>query len=253
MQKHIIYKITNKVNQKTYIGYHKTNNINDSYMGSGKLIKLAIQKYGLENFNKEIMHVFDNSIEAFSKERQLIEALAPEYNLHEGGSGGFDYINKSGLGGNASRARRIAKEAGFATKEKWRSIYLLGPKLCKRCHKELDFDNRKRLFCSQDCRRLSHTPWNKGIKQTDSVKNKISASLKTYYKGSGNFCKCGKKINSTGVRCIDCRQLLSSQRIRARRIEAKKLRAEGWSVKQIAVELEVKPITIYKALENMGD
>jgi hypothetical protein len=44
--RHIIYKITNMVNGKYYVGRHSTTDINDGYMGSGIWIKNAIRKYG---------------------------------------------------------------------------------------------------------------------------------------------------------------------------------------------------------------
>ena len=54
---YIIYQITNTVNGKIYIGKHQTTDVNDSYMGSGKLLKAAINKYGLAAFKKEILHI----------------------------------------------------------------------------------------------------------------------------------------------------------------------------------------------------
>ena len=48
-----IYKITNLVNNKIYVGKDTTSDKN--YFGSGILIKRAIQSYGLENFVKEII------------------------------------------------------------------------------------------------------------------------------------------------------------------------------------------------------
>jgi hypothetical protein len=89
-----IYKITNKINGKYYIGKHQTENLDDGYFGSGKLIKKAIKKYGIENFIKEILFVYDNEQEMNEKEKELVTLREDSYNLCPGGQGGFGYINK---------------------------------------------------------------------------------------------------------------------------------------------------------------
>jgi hypothetical protein len=68
-----IYKITNKINNKIYVGFHKTDNINDGYMGSGKLIIKAIEKYGIDNFTKEILYSFDTKEEAEKCEAAIVD------------------------------------------------------------------------------------------------------------------------------------------------------------------------------------
>jgi len=73
---------------------HKTKNLNDGYMGSGKLIKNAIAKYGIENFIKDILYIFDNENDMKNKERELVVLNEMSYNLCEGGKGGFGYINR---------------------------------------------------------------------------------------------------------------------------------------------------------------
>ena len=90
-----VYKISNIINQKTYIGVHKTNDPNDSYFGSGIAIKNAVKKYGKENFTKEILFVTENKDEAFLKEKELTVDFFKEanYNMKLGGVGGFTKDN----------------------------------------------------------------------------------------------------------------------------------------------------------------
>ena len=90
-----VYKIINKINNKFYIGVHKTDNPYDSYMGSGKAIKLAIEKYGLDQFKKEILLITESKKEAFDKEKDLTLNYSSSnmYNMKIGGQGGFSKEN----------------------------------------------------------------------------------------------------------------------------------------------------------------
>lgn len=97
---YIVYKTTNLINGKVYIGAHKTSNLEDVYLGSGSIIKLAIAKYGKTNFKREILAVFDTAEEMFQVEAELVCSefitKANNYNIKIGGSGGFDHIDNSG-------------------------------------------------------------------------------------------------------------------------------------------------------------
>jgi hypothetical protein len=129
-----IYKITNKIDGKIYVGSHKTKDLNDKYMGSGKYLKYAQEKYGIENFTKEILFIFDTPEEMYAKEAEIVtENFLAEnntYNLKRGGFGGFDYINKNSLYGfsNIETAKLGRKNADLVLEKKygsnWRSEFL---------------------------------------------------------------------------------------------------------------------------------
>ena len=72
MKYFIVYKITNVINNKYYIGRHSTNNLDDNYLGSGKAILNAIKKYGKENFKKEIIATAMNAQELWELEAKII-------------------------------------------------------------------------------------------------------------------------------------------------------------------------------------
>jgi hypothetical protein len=99
-----IYKTTNKINNKEYIGFHSVEDKNnilckktengsvflDGYMGSGKLIRRALEKYGPENMRQEILYLTNDRQDAYDMERMLVnkEYILREdtYNLSIGGN-----------------------------------------------------------------------------------------------------------------------------------------------------------------------
>jgi len=98
----IIYKTTNKINHKIYLGVHKNPNKDkfDGYLGSGILLKKAIRKYGKENFIRETLFSFEDKQEAYKKENELVDISfvldRTNYNLHIGGHGSGFYVNENG-------------------------------------------------------------------------------------------------------------------------------------------------------------
>lgn len=88
-----VYKITNKKNNKFYIGVHKGDFPNDGYCGSGIAIKQALKKYGKEAFTREVLFLFKTKEEAYLKEKELVtESVINNrlcYNMKTGGYGGW--------------------------------------------------------------------------------------------------------------------------------------------------------------------
>ena len=68
-------------------------------MGSGKYIKRAIAKYGIENFQKEILFILNSEEEMNNKESELVTEefclRNDTYNICVGGKGGFSYLNNT--------------------------------------------------------------------------------------------------------------------------------------------------------------
>jgi hypothetical protein len=88
-----IYKTTNLLNNKVYIG--KSQKLfNGKYYGSGILLKKAIKKYGIENF---LVEVIENckTIEILNQQEKMWIAyyIGNSYNIAEGGTGGNTMSN----------------------------------------------------------------------------------------------------------------------------------------------------------------
>ena len=110
-----IYKITNLVNGKIYIGAHQTENLNDGYMGSGNYIKRAIAKHGKESFTHEILFFCDNQEEMYAKEAELVDIQIVKnpnyYNIKEGGRGFTSEVAKIGrIKANEAMLKRYGED-----------------------------------------------------------------------------------------------------------------------------------------------
>ena len=86
-----IYITTNLINDKVYIGQHKGSELDTKYIGSGKILKQAINKYGRENFKTEILFFCEDNNNLNEKEIETISQYKDKgfnlYNITTGGEG----------------------------------------------------------------------------------------------------------------------------------------------------------------------
>ena len=174
MMFHIIYKITNILNGKFYYGVHSTENIDDGYMGSGKILKIAISKYGIENFKKEIICFFDERNEALLYEKSIVtEELLKNplcYNAVLGG------------GSPPTRTGKISP-----------STLLTGDQRTEK---------QKKAAEKHSQRMKNKSPWNKGLKgkQIGWNKNKKHINGNKHTKLTHICPHCGKQGNGNSMK-----------------------------------------------------
>jgi hypothetical protein len=182
---YILYKTTNLVNGKVYIGCHKTENIDDGYLGSGKLLKRAIEKYGEAMFKREIIAECGSAEEMFELEAEYVtqEFITDglTYNLCTGGKGGFDHINGSDLNGTeagVTRRMELLEDDDFY--QEWKS------------KREAGFDKFKQTDAYEQWKKnISKANTGKpgtfkGKQHTSETKKKIGAANAKRQKGEKN-------------------------------------------------------------------
>lgn len=112
---HFLYKTTNLLNGKFYVGMHSTDDLDDGYLGSGKRLRYSIRKYGASNFKREIIKFFETRKQLIEYEEKIVDcALLKEelcMNLKPGGSGGSGPGKLNGFFGktHTEKNRNISK------------------------------------------------------------------------------------------------------------------------------------------------
>lgn len=200
MENHYIYKITNLINGKNYIGQricpeNKIPETDTKYMGSGIKIKNAEKKYGLDNFEKTILikDIQDknkiNSLEIYYI-RLFRRMGKAEYNISEGGYFGNCYKYKTEEEMKVIRTKMSKSATGRhlsqSTKDKLSKLEK-GKKYSKEHNEKISKARKGMKFTDEHKKNIGlsgkgRIPWNKGkkgiIKQTEETKKKISESLK---------------------------------------------------------------------------
>lgn len=130
----IVYETTNVINGMIYIGVHKTDNINDGYIGYGiksestaisiskrkstSLFAKAVFEHGYKNFTRKVLYIFDNYEEAVLKEKEIVNEdfvkLESNYNILTGGKGGNTFDLQTDF--NKTKIRESARERCLVNK-----------------------------------------------------------------------------------------------------------------------------------------
>jgi hypothetical protein len=169
---HFIYKTTNLLSGRYYIGIHSTNDLEDGYLGSGNRIRLAVRKHGKENFKREILEFCDNREELKKREVSIItlEEIAKKecMNLVIGG-GGFmlnDYHYQCSKKGGNVHAERMKNDLEYREKVIEKSKINLQNHITSGNH---NFKTRLGFITSDETKRkMSESSKGTGIGETNS-------------------------------------------------------------------------------------
>ena len=156
-----IYKFTNLVTSKIYIGKRQSNTFDKYYYGSGKTWKQDLQLYGKNNIQREVIgwyYDYQSLLEAEKYWIKYYDARNPSvgYNIHKGGYGGNSLNDK----------------------EAWSKLH--SGERNGRWHKEVKQETRDKISAA-----------NTGQIRSDEFKRRVSDSLK----GKKKPEDFGKKIS----------------------------------------------------------
>ena len=187
-----IYKTTNLINNKIYIGQHKSTEFDANYMGSGIAIKAAFKKYGRENFKVEVIDTSANNADELNNLEtyyiQKYNSRDPKigYNLHCGGN------VQSGIN-NPMYGRRFKKTPEAIEKTRQAK---LGKPLTQEQRQKIS-NTRKQRIESGDI-----VAWNKGVNtgpRSLETRIKNSQTLKERWENDEEFVNKMRQIYQSRI------------------------------------------------------
>ena len=192
-----IYKITNKINKKCYVGQSKNieRRLKDHKLVCREkniLLKRALNTYGKENFIYEIIEECElNKLD--EREIYWISKLKPEYNFTTGGSGSPNHIVKP-------ETKKILKETG---KKFWES---LDEKTKNKIINQNLIGPRKGHNVSEETREKLRQ-WNLGKKQSQET---IEKRKQTMLEKKKNGYKRTNENHRKKVICVETGEIFNS-------------------------------------------
>ena len=136
---HFIYRTTNLLNEKFYVGMHSTDKLDDGYFGSGKILNYSVAKYGLENHKIEILEFLPSREELKKREAEVVNEEMLKHplcmNLKFGGEGGWDHINSGDTWfgvGNLSKSE-VHHKTQLSRNEKYQNDELYRSQVIDHC------------------------------------------------------------------------------------------------------------------------
>ena len=193
MTYYFIYETTNLINGKKYRGMHKTENLEDGYLGSGFYFINSLKKHGVENFTKEILEFCDSYDKLIEKEKIYVneEWVRSEntYNLKTGGqsAGILSDESKNKISDTLKRRYKLGEIVSVGPK-KGSIPWNKGKEMTEEIKMKNSMSQLKRYLIEDNHPfKLfrNKNPWNKGKKlgpQSEESKKKKSETLKERFK-----------------------------------------------------------------------
>ena len=250
MDLYYVYLVTNNINGKNYVGQKKfcplktrvITPLSDGYFGSGKYIVQAEQKYGINNFSKEILAICHSPDICNILEIQYIkmyrEIGKAEYNIAEGG--------------HANSRKYLTQEEKNEIQEKI----------------------NKRLNSPEVKQKMSEShkgipAWNRGVPMSDDSKLKLKASLSKIdcgdksRKGAETRRKNGYKLSESHKQALINAHLGKKQSLQTIQKRVEKLRGkkrseeskqkmkESWNYEKHKLSPEVREMISSKVSQKL--